>query len=256
MKLALVQTDLVWENPTANLATIEEQIAAIDQSVDLIVLPELFTSGFSMNPALVAEPMNSTTFKWMKMMAAQTGAVVAGSYAVKERGQFFNRLVWMQPDGTFDYYDKCHLFRMSGEDAVYSPGNRKIVQQIKGFKIMPLICYDLRFPVWSRNRNLEYDLLLYVANWPATRSGIWKTLLAARAIENQCFAVGVNRIGTDGNGVAHAGNSTIIDYKGEVISDAQAAASVHVQELHRDQLSHFRQIFPAYLDADTFTLDK
>ena len=256
MKLALVQTDLVWENPTANLANIEEQITTIDQSVDLIVLPELFTSGFSMNPALVAEPMNLTTFKWMKLMAAQTGAVVTGSYAVKERGRFFNRLIWMQPDGTFDYYDKRHLFRMSGEDVVYTAGSRKMVQQMKGFKIMPLICYDLRFPVWSRNRNLEYDLLLYVANWPAARSGIWKTLLAARAIENQCFAVGLNRIGTDGNGVAHSGDSVIIDYKGDVLFDAKATASVYVYELHRDELSMFRQVFPAYLDADDFALGK
>ena len=254
MKLALVQTDLVWENPTANLANIEEQITALNQSVDLIVLPELFTSGFSMNPALVAEPMNLTTFKWMKLMAAQTGAVVTGSYAVKERGEFFNRLIWMQPNGTFDYYDKRHLFRMSGEDAAYSAGSRKIVQQIKGFKILPLICYDLRFPVWSRNCNLEYDLLLYVANWPAARRNIWRTLLAARAIENQSFAVGLNRIGIDGNGVAHSGDSTIVDYKGDVLYDAKATASVYVHELHRDELGVFRQLFPAYLDADDFTL--
>ncbi len=254
LDIALVQTDLYWESPTANLAMLEEKIAAITQSIDLIVLPEMFTTGFTMNPEQWAEPMNFTTFKWLKLMAAQTGAVVTGSYAVKENGQHFNRLVWMQPNGEFDCYDKRHLFRMGGEDKVYTAGSHKIIKTIKNWKICPLICYDLRFPVWSRNVDLEYDLLINVANWPAVRSQTWDVLLQARAIENQCYVVGVNRTGHDGNGLAHNGNSAVIDFKGEVLFKENDTQLVHCQSLDKDSLDLFRQNFPAYLDADSFVI--
>jgi omega-amidase len=254
LNIALVQTDLFWENATANLAMLEEKIAAITQSTDLIVLPEMFTTGFTMNPAQWAEPMNFTTFKWLRQMAAQTGAVVTGSYAVKENGQYFNRLVWMQPDGGFDSYDKRHLFRMGGEDQVYTAGSRKIIKTIKDWKICPLICYDLRFPVWSRNVNLEYDLLINVANWPAVRANVWNVLLQARAIENQCYVLGVNRTGNDGNGLAHNGNSAVIDFKGDVLFRETDTQLIHCQLLNKENLDAFRQKFPAYIDADGFEI--
>jgi omega-amidase len=255
LTIALVQTDLYWENPTANLAMLEEKIASIDSPTDLIVLPEMFTTGFTMNPVQWAEPMNFTTFKWLRQMAAQTGAVVTGSYAVKENGQYYNRLVWMQPDGEFDCYDKRHLFRMGGEDKVYTAGNRKMIKTIKDWRICPTVCYDVRFPVWSRNVNLEYDILLNMANWPAVRSNVWTILLQARAIENQCYVLGVNRTGEDGNGLAHAGHSMVIDYKGEVLFREIDTQLVHCQTLNKENLEAFRQKFPAYLDADSFTID-
>ncbi|MFN4147330.1 MAG: amidohydrolase [Runella sp.] len=254
LHLALVQTDLFWENPTANLAMLEEKITNISQPVDLIVLPEMFTSGFTMNPATVAEPMNLTTFKWLRQMAAQTGAVVTGSYVVREGTQFFNRLVWMQPDGQFDTYDKRHLFRMGNEHQHYTAGQRRIVKTWKGWRICPLICYDLRFPVWSRNVGLEYDALLYVANWPAVRQGVWDTLLQARAIENLSYCIGVNRIGPDGNDTNHTGGSAVIDFKGEVLIRHYDHGEILYCTLQKEPLDAFRERFPAYLDADDFRL--
>jgi len=254
LNVALVQTTLYWENPTANLAMLEEKIAQITQPVDLIVLPEMFTTGFTMNPAAVAEPMNLTTFKWLRQMAAQTGAVVTGSYVVNEHGKFYNRLVWMQPDGVFDTYDKRHLFRMGNEHAFYTAGTSRVIKEWKGWRICPLICYDLRFPVWSRNVNLEYDLLLYVANWPAVRRHVWNTLLEARAIENGSYVVGVNRVGNDGNGIAHTGDSALIDFKGEVLLRKSDEEGIFIQTLQKEQLVTFREHFPAHLDADAFEI--
>ena len=254
LTVALIQTALYWENPTANLAMLEEKIAEITQKVDLIVLPEMFTTGFSMKPEVLAEPMNLTTFKWMRQMAEQSGAVLSGSYIVQEKGQYFNRLLWMPPNGEYDYYDKRHLFRMGKEHEHYTEGQRRIIKEINGWRICPLICYDLRFPVWARNQGLVYDVLLYVANWPAVRRGPWNTLLQARAIENLSYVLGVNRVGEDGHGVAHAGDSVVIDFKGDLLTDRDSAEKTVIYTLDKDALMSFRERFPAHMDADAFEI--
>lgn len=259
MHITLLQPNLYWHDPVANRAMLEERIFSLSEPTDLVVLPEMFTTGFTMEARSVAEPMNLTTFRWLKQMAAQTGAVVTGSYVVQEGGHYFNRLIWMQPDGQFDTYDKRHLFRMAGEDASYTAGTRRIVKEWKGFRICPLICYDLRFPVWSRNTNgqsqdFAYDLLLYVANWPAARRNAWNTLLQARAIENLSYVVGVNRVGTDGNGHPYAGDSAVIDFKGDILFRHSETEIVHQQTLSLDELRAFRERFPANRDADGFTI--
>lgn len=238
---------------------LEERIFSLPEPTDLIILPEMFTTGFTMDARAVAEPMNLTTFRWLKQMAAQTGAVVTGSYVIQEGGNYFNRLIWMQPDGQFDTYDKRHLFRMAGEDGIYTAGTRRIIKEWKGWRICPLICYDLRFPAWSRNHQTEssdfvYDLLLYVANWPAPRRNAWNILLQGRAIENLSYVVGVNRVGTDGNGHPYTGDSAVIDFKGDVLFRHSDTEIVHQQTLALDDLRAFREKFPANLDADAFTM--
>ena len=253
LTISIVQTPLHWENPTANLAMLEEKIAAISHT-DLIVLPEMFNSGFTMNPATVAEPMNFTTFKWLKMMAQKTGAAITGSYAVREGDYFSNRLILMQPNGEYEIYDKKHLYRMSGEDKIYRAGNKKLVKNIKGFNICPLICYDIRFPVWARNVDLEYDVLLYTANWPDFKRNVWNTLLQARAIENQAYVVGANVVGTDGNGLSYCGDSAIIDFKGDVLVSNYNEDTIITHTIEKQTLIDFREKFPAYLDADSFNL--
>lgn len=261
MRITLLQPDLHWHDPVANRAGLEERIFSLPEPTDLIVLPEMFTTGFTMDARAVAEPMHLTTFRWLKQMAAQTNAVVTGSYVVQEGGKYYNRMIWMQPDGQFDQYDKRHLFRMAGEDKIYTAGTRRIIKEWKGWRICPLICYDLRFPVWSRNlgnvSNVPpepaYDLLLYVANWPAARRNAWNVLLQARAIENLCYVVGVNRVGEDGH--PYAGDSAIIDPKGDVLFRQADAEVVYQQTLSLDELRAFRERFPAYLDADRFTID-
>lgn len=259
MHITLLQTSLYWHDPVANRAMLEERVFNLEQPTDLIVLPEMFTTGFTMDARRVAEPMQLTTFRWMKQMAAQTGAVVTGSYVVQEGGNYFNRLVWMQPDGQFDTYDKRHLFRMAGEDGFYTAGSNRIIKEWKGWRICPLICYDLRFPVWSRNTNgqstdFAYDLLLYVANWPAARRHAWSTLLQGRAIENVSYVAGVNRVGTDGNGHPYSGDSALIDFKGDVLFRQADTEVVHQQTLSLNELQAFRQKFPANLDADRFEI--
>lgn len=254
LKIAAIQTDLYWENITANLANLEEKMATISSQQDLIILPEMFNTGFSMNSKSLAEQMNSTTFKWLKQMANKHNAVVAGSYIVTENGEQFNRLIWMQPDGQFDSYDKRHLFRMGGENEFYSSGKKRIVKQIKGWNICPLICYDLRFPVWSRNRNNEYDLLIYIANWPKPRAHVWSNLLIARALENQSYVIGLNRVGFDGMGLSYSGDSTIIDFKGQTLISKSESEAILYAELNKSDLVDFRTKFPAYLDADEFEI--
>ncbi|WP_093825352.1 nitrilase family protein [Spirosoma endophyticum] len=277
LRITLLQSNLFWHDSVANRAMLEEKLFNLPEPTDLIVLPEMFTTGFTMAAQAVAEPMNLTTFRWIRQMAAQTGAIVTGSYVVKENGHFFNRLIWMQPDGQFDTYDKRHLFRMAGEDAIYTAGTRRLVKEWKGWRICPLICYDLRFPVWSRNNasldsnpgqvtkepnqssSFDYDLLLYVANWPAARRNAWNVLLQARAIENLSYVVGVNRVGEDGNrdggpGHLYTGDSTVIDFKGDVLFRHSDTEIIHQQTLSLDELRAFREKFPANLDADSFTL--
>jgi omega-amidase len=286
LSVTIIQTSLYWENPTANLANLEEKIAKISTQSDLIILPEMFTTGFTMNAKAVAEPMNFTTFKWMKQQAKQTGAVITGSYIVKEGENYYNRLLWMRPDGTFEKYDKRHLFRMGGEHHHFAGGSERLIVELKGWKICPLICYDLRFPVWSRNYqqekggkeegemgkeigensiphiydpipttpNLNYDILIYVANWPAVRSQVWDTLLQARALENQSYCIGVNRVGEDGMGLNYSGNSAVIDFKGNPLFYQKDSEVIDNQILSKQELDDFRTKFPAYLDADEFEI--
>jgi predicted amidohydrolase len=232
----------------------EEKIWQIGQKTDIIILPEMFTTGFTMEAKDLAEHLNMTTFKWMRQIAEQTGAVVMGSYIVQDSGHYFNRLLWMQPDGEFAYYDKRHLFRMANEQETYTAGFTKIIQTWKGWRIMPLICYDLRFPVWSRNVNFAYDALIYIANWPQVRIGAWKTLLKARAVENLAYCIGVNRVGTDGKGLEYSGDSAVIDFKGNTLFEEANKELIQTISLNKAELSDFRQKFPADLDADTFEI--
>jgi len=255
MNITLLQSSLYWHDPVANRAALEESIFGISKPTDLIVLPEMFTTGFTMEAPAVAEHPRLATHRWMHQMAAQTNAVVTGSYVVREEGKFYNRLLWMQPDGHFTTYDKRHLFRMEGEDKMYTAGNRRIVQEWRGWRICPLICYDLRFPVWSRNTPQDYDLLLYVANWPAVRQQPWDILLQARAIENLSYVVGVNRVGEDSTGHHYGGGSAVIDFKGEVLFRQYETPVVHQQTLSLESLQTFRDRFPAQRDADGFTLN-
>lgn len=231
----------------------EEKIWQIDRPVDVILLPEMFQTGFTMEHEGLAEPMNFTTFKWMKQMATQKNAAICGSYIVKERRKVFNRLLWMQPDGQFFTYDKRHLFRMANEHEHFNMGSKRLIVEWKGWKICPMVCYDLRFPVWSRNVNLEYDLLLYVANWPAVRVNAWDTLLEARAIENVSYSVGLNRVGKDGVGIEYNGHTAAYSPKGERLAFSEMEEILYL-DLSASDLLSFREKFPAQLDADLFEL--
>ena len=250
--VSLVQTPLHWEDPIANRAMLEEKISSL--YTDIIILPEMFTTSFTNNPAAFAEPMNLNTFKWMKQLASQTGACITGSYIIREGEKFHNRLLWMQPNGEVFFYDKRHSFRISDEHKDYTSGNKRLIVSYKGWKIAPFICYDLRFPVWSRNTNNAYDLALYVANWPAVRSHAWKSLLPARAIENIAYVAGVNRIGKDGMGMDYSGDSVIHDFKGNPMYDLKNREEIATVSLSKSALEEFRRIFPAFLDADGFEL--
>ncbi len=261
LKITLIQSDLHWEEVDANLSMFEEKIWQINRSTDVIILPEMFTTGFTMAASKLAEHMNMKTFKWMKQMADQTGALILGSYIVKVHDMYFNRLLWMEPGGSYRTYDKRHLFRMANEHKTFSPGESLLIATWKGWRICPLVCYDLRFPVWSRNRwdkesdTLAYDVSIYVANWPTARIDAWDTLLRARAIENVSYVVGVNRIGIDGTGVEHNGRSAIISPKGEAIFTNEGAEIIHTVELNANSLHAFRHRFPAYQDADDFSIE-
>ena len=258
LRVTIIQTNLHWENAEANRAMLEEKIANIDSTTDVIVLPEMFTTAFSMSPEHLAEPMNFHTTKWMKNMASKTNALVLGSVIIKEGTDYFNRLLWVQPDGTVLTYDKKHLFRMAGEEKVYTSGTTTLVAEWRNWKICPLVCYDLRFPVWSRNtfhnHKAKYDVLIYVANWPAARNSHWQTLLKSRAIENLSFVVGVNRVGEDAKKISYDGHSMIIDPHGEILLDAGSKEAIQTTTLQFDLLESWRKKFPAYLDADDFEL--
>jgi omega-amidase len=266
LKITTIQSELHWENAAKNLAMFSEKIASIKEATDVIVLPEMFTTGFTMNAKTLAETMDGKTVAWMKQQAKNKDAVIVGSLIITENNLFFNRLIWAQPDGKIHTYDKRHLFRMANEHEFYSAGNSRIVVEWKGWKICPLICYDLRFPVWSRNKSIthhtphttnhispSYDCLIYVANWPEARKTPWSKLLEARAIENQVYVVGVNRVGLDGKEISYSGNSAVIDPKGNVISNITEHQN-HIQtiELNREELDDFRTKFPVVLDGDDF----
>jgi predicted amidohydrolase len=253
LRLTLLQTDLHWHNPAANRKQMEELVTAESASSDLIVLPETFTTGFTMDAPAVAEHPEGETADWMSGLATTLQVNICGSVIISENGCFFNRLIWAAPDGRRHAYDKRHLFRMVGERANYTPGRARLIVEVAGWRVCPMICYDLRFPVWSRNRG-DYDLLLYVANWPASRRSAWETLLPARSVENLCYAAGVNRTGTDGNGVDYAGGSMVADYFGQKIAVGNKQPAVLKTELSMEKLTRYREKFPAWKDADEFTL--
>ena len=254
LSISVIQSDLVWEDIDANLKAFTQKIELVQQT-DLIVLPETFSTSFSMNSEALAEAMDGKTMTWLAKIAKMKNAVVAGSAILKEDNQIFNRFIWMKPDGTFEKYDKRHLFRMGNEHEHFSGGNERLIVELKGWKICPQICYDLRFPVWSRNIKQEYDLLLYVANWPEVRIAAWEKLLYARSIENQCYVAAVNRIGIDGEGVNCIGNSMLIDPKGELLwKAANQKEETKTIELSLENLNEFRRRFPVGMDADEFNV--
>lgn len=251
--VTLVQSSLVWENPNANRVYFENLLQKIKKT-DLILLPEMFATGFTMNTKL-AETMQGETITWMKQMAKKKKLAVAGSLVIEENKKIYNRFVWVSPNGEIFTYDKRHLFSMANEHKHYTAGTEKIIIHYKGWKILPLVCYDLRFPVWSRNRNNEYDLLLYTANWPKPRIAAWSKLLEARAIENQCYVMGVNRIGKDATGKDYTGNSAVIDAKGNKISKTKPGkVSVETVKLDLKELNDYRKKFPLANDADSFEI--
>jgi len=255
--ITTIQTYLNWENVDDNLNHFSKIIQAIDVT-DIIVLPEMFTTGFTMKPELLAEEHEGKGLQWMKQMSKDKQAVVVGSISVKENNNYYNRLYWVKPDGTYQYYNKRHLFRMGNEHQHYTAGTEKLIIEYNGWKICPLICYDLRFPVWSRNTNdNSFDVLLYVANWPEVRSYPWKQLLIARSIENQCYVVGVNRIGKDGNLIEHSGDTSVINPRGEIISNTKPHEDKsETVSLDYNYLSDFRKVFPVMMDGDNFEIIK
>lgn len=252
LNIALIQTKLQWHDAVANRAHFDARLAEI-HGAELIILPEMFTTGFTMQSDEQAEQTDGGTLEWLQTKAAEKHAVITGSVAVREGDNCFNRLYWVQPDGSFDSYDKRHLFAMAGEHHAYRPGSSRVIMNVAGWRVYPLICYDLRFPVWSRSRG-DYDLLLYVANWPDKRRQHWIKLLQARAIENQCWCIGVNRIGTDGNTVGYAGDSLICDPLGEITADAGTRDVIVQQALSGEHLLQIRKQLPFMHEADDFQL--
>lgn len=254
MHLTLIQTDLSWENAQANLDAIGKQLSQLTTATDLVVLPEMFTSGFTMQPQEVAEPMEGPTLQWLREQAANLGAAITGSYVVEVEGAYYNRLLWVFPDGRYLTYDKRHLFTLAGEHEHYTAGKERLIVEWKAWKICPLICYDLRFPVWSRN-NVDYDLLIYVANWPERRRHHWKSLLMARAIENQVYTVGLNRVGVDGKDIRYSGDSCVIDYAGETRASLAIAPATTSLELDLETQRAYRERYAFLADQDRFIME-
>jgi omega-amidase len=253
LELALIQTSLVWQDPAANRAHFAPLLERA-RGADLIVLPEMFSTGFSMDSAALAEPEDGPTSQWLREQAQALHAVITGSLIIQAAdGSYRNRLLWARPDGSLAHYNKRHLFRMAGEHKHYSAGDQRVLLEIKGWQVRPLICYDLRFPVWSCDAQAT-DLLLYTANWPAARRNHWNRLLPARAIENLCYVAAVNRIGEDGKGHPYSGDSQVLDFQGELLLESGAEAGVFRASLNAAQLAAYRQRFPAYRDADVFSL--
>jgi predicted amidohydrolase len=259
LTITLVQTRLFWENKRANLEMLQDKIMHIPQQTEVLILPEMFTTGFSMNPAALAETMDGEAVNWMKEISMRHSMVVTGSIIIAENGKYFNRLICMLPNGQYGYYDKRHLFAFGNEHQHYTRGEKRLIASVKGWRINLQVCYDLRFPVWARQQTTddmpEYDLLVYVANWPARRSHAWKTLLCARAIENQCFVAGVNRVGKDGNDIDHSGDSMIIDPLGQVLYHQQDDEDIFTITLQRDTLEQVRAQFPFWKDGDEFRIE-
>lgn len=266
LTITTIQTNLSWEDKPANLRLLEQKITAINEKTEIVVLPEMFSTGFSMKPELLAETMDGETVEWMRRVSSENGIILTGSLMIEEAGNYYNRLIWMLPNGQYGHYDKRHLFAFGQEDKHYHAGNKRLIASVKGWKINLLVCYDLRFPVWSRQApsqtsageeersSAEYDVLIYVANWPERRSHAWKTLLCARAIENQCYVVGVNRVGNDGNNVYHSGNSLVIDPLGQVLYHIADEEDVNTITLQKELLEDVRNKFPFWKDADSFRI--
>jgi len=256
LKVTIIQTELHWEDVDENLEMFGQKLsqASTEYETDLIVLPEMFNTGFTMSSEKLAEEMDGKTMQWMKNIAKDKSCVIVGSLIIGERGNYYNRLIWMRSDGSYEVYDKRHLFRMMDEHKFFTGGKQRTVVEINGWRICPLVCYDLRFPVWSRNKS-NYDCLIYIANWPGVRKSAWSTLLPARAIENQVYVIGVNRIGNDGNNIAFSGGSAVIDPKGQVISKTQLnQENIETVLLSYEELEDFRKKFPVKLDGDEFEI--
>ena len=259
LTITTIQSNLIWEEKSANLRLLEQKIIGIEEKTEIVVLPEMFSTGFSMKPEMLAETMDGETVEWMKRVSRENSIVLTGSIIIKEDGNYFNRLIWMLPNGQYGHYDKRHLFAFGEEDKHYSPGSKRLIASVKGWKINLLVCYDLRFPVWARQKKseagAEYDVLIYVANWPERRSHAWKTLLCARAIENQCYVVGVNRVGTDAKNILYSGNSLVIDPLGQVLYHMADEEDVNTITLQKEMLEDVRSKFPFWKDADSFNIE-
>lgn len=257
MRLTIVQAALVWEDKAANLQHFDHLLAPLVRQTDLVVLPEMFSTGFSMDAQRLAEPMDgSPTVAWIREKSAQLDAAIMGTFICRDAdGAHRNRLVWAQPDGSVATYDKRHLFCLAGEQNHYAAGDKRLIVNWKGFAICPMICYDLRFPVWSRNRaDAPYDLLIFTANWPSRRAHHWRALLQARAIENQAYCAGVNIVGTDGTGLEYLGDSAIIDFGGQHICHLAGQEGVFTTELSLENVKKWREQFPFLNDADSFSI--
>ncbi len=272
LTFTLIQTQLFWEDRQANLSMLEEKIKGIAEKTEVVVLPEMFSTGFSMQPEKFAETMDGEAVAWMKRISAERKVILTGSLMMKEDNDYYNRLIWMLPNGQWGVYDKRHLFANTGEDKHFKAGHKRLIASVKGWKINLQICYDLRFPVWARQSHLsagkqndeatsadhtnsmEYDALIYVANWPEPRNHAWKTLLQARAIENQCFAIGVNRVGNDGNGMYHSGDSMLVDPMGKVVYHKANDEDVATITIQKQELDDVRTRFPFYKDSDPFII--
>ena len=270
LTITTIQTDLFWEEKAANLDMLEKKITAIEEKTEIVILPEMFNTGFSMKPERLAEKMDGETIEWMKRISRENGIILTGSLMIRvdsEQGtgesRYFNRLIWALPNGQLGFYDKRHLFAYGDEDKHYTGGTKRLISSVKGWRINLQVCYDLRFPVWARQGlqkdqekggRPEYDLLVYVANWPERRSHAWKTLLCARAIENQCYVIGVNRVGNDGNNIYHSGNSLVIDPMGVVLYHMADQEDVFTISLEKEKLDEIRTRFPFLQDGDDFTI--
>ena len=253
MKVALIQSSLFWENPTANRNHFEVKINALTEKVHLIVLPEMFSTGFTMNPESVFETMEGETIQWLQSLAKAKNSAITGSLILKENGNFYNRLVFVFPSGEIQFYDKRHLFSLAGEDKVYTSGKEKLIVNYLGWKICPLICYDLRFPVFARNVE-GYDVLIYVANWPKARIQAWDILLKARSVENLCYTIGLNRVGFDDNNFEYNGHSQAVDFLGNYVLEPKETEGVFVVELNKGKLVETRNKFGFLNDRDSFEL--
>ncbi len=259
LTVSLIQANLHWEDIGANLAMFDQKIDSIKERTEVIVLPEMFSTGFSMQPEKLAETMDGSAVQWMKRKAKEKNVIITGSLIIEDEGAYYNRLIWMLPNGTYGSYDKRHRFGFAGEDNHYAAGDKRLIAQVKGWKICLNICYDLRFPVWARNTIQEngapaYDVLVYVANWPERRSTPWRSLLQARAIENQCYLIGVNRVGDDGNNIYHSGDTSLIDPVGEIIYHKAHNEDIFTYTLSRNHLEELRTRFPFMKDADKFMI--
>jgi predicted amidohydrolase len=255
LNIAVFQFDLIWENPAANRAKIDEWLQKITRKADVIFLPEMFTTGFSMHVSQLAETMDGDSVQWMKKSSAEHHCALCGSLIIEEGGKYFNRLIFVEPSGEILFYNKHHLFTMAEEESHFQPGTERLIIDYKGWRICPLICYDLRFPVWSRNRN-DYDILFYSANWPQARSEVWNTLLKARAIENQAYVVGANRVGVDGSLISYMGNSQLIDPKGHILAEiGDHHKGIVSAGFSYSELMQFRSTFPVLNDADNFIIE-